>query len=182
MYQGRVVNITKFGAFVNILPGRDGLLHISKLGRGKRVEKVEDVVDLGDEVAVRVDDIDPQGKVSLSLLGDDSEASEPAYAAAPSAPRPPRPVTAGNGASEAPSAAAASPAPAGDVVSFEDTWEEEAKASSATWARPMRPPPAERPDRIAAPAATPAVAGRRVFDRRHHPVGLRYHRRHRAHA
>ena len=44
------MNITKFGAFVNILPGRDGLVHISKLGRGKRVERVEDVVDLGDEL------------------------------------------------------------------------------------------------------------------------------------
>ncbi|MFP3899318.1 MAG: polyribonucleotide nucleotidyltransferase [Acidimicrobiia bacterium] len=66
-YQGRVVNITKFGAFVNILPGRDGLLHISKIGGGKRIDKVEDVLDLGDEVEVRVDDIDPNGKVSLSL-------------------------------------------------------------------------------------------------------------------
>ncbi|MGH9124805.1 MAG: polyribonucleotide nucleotidyltransferase, partial [Acidimicrobiales bacterium] len=72
IYSGRVVNITKFGAFVNILPGRDGLLHISKLGRGKRIDKVEDVLDLGDEVSVRVDDIDPQGKVSLSIAGDDS--------------------------------------------------------------------------------------------------------------
>jgi polyribonucleotide nucleotidyltransferase len=70
VYKGRVVNITKFGAFVNILPGRDGLVHISKLGQGKRVEKVEDVVDLGDEIEVRVDDIDPQGKVSLSIAGD----------------------------------------------------------------------------------------------------------------
>ncbi|HEV7888975.1 MAG TPA: polyribonucleotide nucleotidyltransferase, partial [Acidimicrobiales bacterium] len=69
-YTGKVVNITKFGAFVNILPGRDGLVHISKLGQGKRVERVEDVVDLGDEVTVRVDDIDPQGKVSLSLVGE----------------------------------------------------------------------------------------------------------------
>src|SRR5206468_10984985 len=43
-YTGKVVNITKFGAFVNILPGRDGLLHISKLGKGKRVERVEDVL------------------------------------------------------------------------------------------------------------------------------------------
>jgi polyribonucleotide nucleotidyltransferase len=41
-YDGRVVNITKFGAFVNILPGRDGLLHISKLGGGKRIDRVED--------------------------------------------------------------------------------------------------------------------------------------------
>ncbi len=43
-YEGKVVNITKFGAFVNILPGRDGLLHISKIGQGKRVERVEDVL------------------------------------------------------------------------------------------------------------------------------------------
>ena len=67
-YTGRVVNITKFGAFVNILPGRDGLLHISKIGGGKRIDKVEDVLDLGDEVEVRVDDVDPNGKVSLSLV------------------------------------------------------------------------------------------------------------------
>jgi polyribonucleotide nucleotidyltransferase len=67
IYAGKVVNITKFGAFVNILPGRDGLLHISKLGGGKRVDRVEDVLSLGIEVSVRVDDVDPQGKVSLSL-------------------------------------------------------------------------------------------------------------------
>src|SRR5205809_4241580 len=73
VYPGKVVNITKFGAFVNILPGRDGLVHISKLGQGKRVERVEDVVDLGDELSVRVDDIDPQGKVSLSLVGDNGD-------------------------------------------------------------------------------------------------------------
>ncbi len=66
-YLGKVVNITKFGAFVNILPGRDGLIHISRLGQGKRVERVEDVLALGQEIEVRVDDIDPQGKVSLSL-------------------------------------------------------------------------------------------------------------------
>ncbi len=67
LYPGRVVNITKFGAFVNILPGRDGLLHVSKLGGGKRVDRVEDVVELGAELEVRVDDIDPNGKISLSL-------------------------------------------------------------------------------------------------------------------
>jgi polyribonucleotide nucleotidyltransferase len=65
-YTGRVVNITKFGAFVNILPGRDGLLHISKMGGGKRIEKVEDVLELGQEVEVKVDDVDPNGKVSLT--------------------------------------------------------------------------------------------------------------------
>ncbi len=70
VYPGKVVNITKFGAFVNILPGRDGLVHISKLGQGRRVERVEDVVELGQSLDVRVDDIDPQGKISLSLAGD----------------------------------------------------------------------------------------------------------------
>jgi polyribonucleotide nucleotidyltransferase len=70
IYPGKVVNITKFGAFVNILPGRDGLLHISKVGGGKRVDRVEDVLSLGQDLEVKVDDIDPQGKVSLSLAGD----------------------------------------------------------------------------------------------------------------
>ncbi len=66
VYGGRVVNITKFGAFVNILPGRDGLVHISKLGGGKRINNVEDVLSLGEEIEVRVDDIDPNGKISLT--------------------------------------------------------------------------------------------------------------------
>ncbi len=73
VYQGRIVNVAKFGAFVSILPGRDGLLHISKmspLNGGKRIGQVEDVVELGQAIEVRVDDIDPQGKVSLSLAGD----------------------------------------------------------------------------------------------------------------
>jgi polyribonucleotide nucleotidyltransferase len=69
-YMGRVVSITKFGAFVNILPGRDGLVHISKLGRGKRINNVEDVLTLGQELEVRVDDIDDKGKVSLTPVGD----------------------------------------------------------------------------------------------------------------
>ncbi len=74
-YTGRVVNITKFGAFVNILPGRDGLLHISKIGQGKRIDKVEDVLELGQEVEVVVEDIDPNGKVSLAMAGDASAPS-----------------------------------------------------------------------------------------------------------
>ena len=77
VYSGKVVNITKFGAFVNILPGRDGLLHISKLSLlagGRRVEQAEDVLTLGQTVDVRVDDIDPQGKVSLSLVGESGTA------------------------------------------------------------------------------------------------------------
>ena len=64
-YPGRVVNITKFGAFVNILPGRDGLVHISKLGGGRRINAVEDVLGLGDDMEVVVEDIDPNGKISL---------------------------------------------------------------------------------------------------------------------
>jgi len=73
VYKGRVVNITKFGAFVNILPGRDGLVHISKLGRGKRINAVEDVLSLGQELEVRVDEIDDKGKVSLTPVGDEPE-------------------------------------------------------------------------------------------------------------
>jgi len=76
-YAGKVVNITKFGAFVNILPGRDGLLHISKLGQGRRVDRVEDVLTLGEDVEVRVDDIDPQGKISLSLAQEAQSAPAP---------------------------------------------------------------------------------------------------------
>ena len=72
VYSGKVVNITSFGAFVNILPGRDGLVHISKLGRGRRIDRVEDVVSLGDDLDVVVEDIDPNGKISLKLTGDDS--------------------------------------------------------------------------------------------------------------
>ncbi len=66
-YDGKVVNITKFGAFVNILPGRDGLLHISRLDGSKRVENVEDYLTDGQELKVRVREID-RGKVSLELV------------------------------------------------------------------------------------------------------------------
>jgi polyribonucleotide nucleotidyltransferase len=71
-YEGEVVNITSFGAFVNILPGRDGLLHISKIGGGKRIDKVEDVYSLGDKVTVVVREIDRNGKVSLDIPGNES--------------------------------------------------------------------------------------------------------------
>ncbi len=73
-YTGQVVNITKFGAFVNILPGRDGLLHISKIGGGKRIDRVEDVLELGQQIEVVVGDVDPNGKISLELAGDTPEA------------------------------------------------------------------------------------------------------------
>ncbi|SDA23902.1 polyribonucleotide nucleotidyltransferase [Ruminococcus sp. YE71] len=65
IYKGKVVSIKNFGAFVEIAPGKDGLCHISKLDNS-RVEKVEDVVSIGDEILVKVMDIDNQGKISLS--------------------------------------------------------------------------------------------------------------------
>ncbi len=75
VYEGRVVNITKFGAFVSILPGRDGLVHISKLGGGKRIDRVEDVLELGQPLTVVVEDVDPNGKISLKPAGDAPAAS-----------------------------------------------------------------------------------------------------------
>jgi polyribonucleotide nucleotidyltransferase len=108
-YMGRVVNITKFGAFVNILPGRDGLLHISKLGRGKRINAVEDVLTLGDEVEVIVEEIDDRGKVSLRPA--DSGAPEGDAGSAPEAP-----------------AREAAPSSSGDAiesVSFDDSFDAE---------------------------------------------------------
>jgi polyribonucleotide nucleotidyltransferase len=109
IYTGRVVNITKFGAFVNILPGRDGLIHISKLGRGKRINRVEVVVDLGDEIEVRVDEIDEKGKVSLSPVGDAPDVLETAGA-------PARVASESSGGGSAVRA-----------VSFEDSFEAEAR-------------------------------------------------------
>ncbi|MCY3926325.1 MAG: polyribonucleotide nucleotidyltransferase, partial [bacterium] len=77
VYVGRVVNITGFGAFVNILPGRDGLVHISKLGGGRRLERVEEVLSLEDEITVRVDQVDGNNRISLIPVGDESD-GEPA--------------------------------------------------------------------------------------------------------
>ena len=74
-FLGTVVKTTDFGAFVSLLPGRDGLVHISKLGRGKRVAKVEDVVNVGDKLRVEIADIDKRGKISLVLVDEDSGAS-----------------------------------------------------------------------------------------------------------
>ena len=76
-FLGTVVKTTDFGAFVSLLPGRDGLVHISKLGRGKRVNKVEDVAKVGDKLRVEIADIDNRGKISLVLVaeGDSAESS-----------------------------------------------------------------------------------------------------------
>ena len=66
-YTGRVVGIQPFGAFVELLPGKDGLLHISRVAQG-RVDKVEDVLNVGDEVKVRVLEVDEKGKISLDRI------------------------------------------------------------------------------------------------------------------
>jgi polyribonucleotide nucleotidyltransferase len=70
-YEGVVVKTTTFGAFVNLVPGRDGLIHISKLGKGKRLANVEDAVKVGDAITVLVEDIDAQGKISLKPVGEE---------------------------------------------------------------------------------------------------------------
>lgn len=68
VFTGKVVKTAPFGAFVEILPGRDGLVHISQLSM-KRVERVEDVVSVGDEITVKVVEITPQGKIGLTHKG-----------------------------------------------------------------------------------------------------------------
>ncbi len=68
IFQGKVVKIMDFGAFVEILPGQDGLVHISELAKN-RVEKVEDVVKIGDIIAVKVKEIDLQGRINLTHKG-----------------------------------------------------------------------------------------------------------------
>jgi len=65
IYKGKVTRLMNFGAFVEIAPGKEGLVHISKL-ENRRVEKVEDVVSVGDEVYVKVTEIDDQGRINLS--------------------------------------------------------------------------------------------------------------------
>ena len=117
VYQGRVVNVTKFGAFVNILPGRDGLLHISKIGGGKRIDKVEDVLDLGDAVEVRVDDVDPNGKVSLSMASTPvAEVAEGGEAAPEAAQRESAPAAAAEESTDGAER---------EYVSFEDAFDAE---------------------------------------------------------
>ncbi|MGH3751298.1 MAG: polyribonucleotide nucleotidyltransferase [Pseudonocardiaceae bacterium] len=70
-FLGTVVKTAAFGAFVSLVPGKDGLVHISKLGNGKRIGKVEDVVKVGDKLRVEVADIDNRGKISLVPVGED---------------------------------------------------------------------------------------------------------------
>ena len=66
IYDGVVTRIMSFGAFVDVGGGKEGLLHISKISN-KRVDKVEDVLSVGDEITVKVSDIDNQGRINLSM-------------------------------------------------------------------------------------------------------------------
>ncbi|MGI8985987.1 MAG: polyribonucleotide nucleotidyltransferase [Nocardioidaceae bacterium] len=86
-YLGTVVKTTNFGAFISLMPGKDGLLHISKLralAGGKRVENVEDVVSVGQKIQVAIGEIDDRGKLSLVPVVEESESDEKG-AEAPSA-------------------------------------------------------------------------------------------------
>ena len=84
-FLGTVVKTAAFGAFVSLLPGKDGLVHISKLGNGKRIGKVEDVVNVGDKLQVEITEIDQRGKISLTPVQND---------AAPASSAPAEPVAA----------------------------------------------------------------------------------------
>ncbi|MGM0395535.1 MAG: polyribonucleotide nucleotidyltransferase [Bacillota bacterium] len=77
-YKGKVTKIMNFGAFVEVLPGKEGLVHISQLAK-ERVNKVEDVVSVGDEIMVKVMEIDKQGRINLSrkvLLKDEAKSED----------------------------------------------------------------------------------------------------------
>ncbi|HBQ64222.1 MAG TPA: polyribonucleotide nucleotidyltransferase, partial [Clostridiales bacterium] len=87
VFSGKVTRIMNFGAFVEIAPGKEGLVHVSKLDH-KRVEKVEDVVNIGDEINVKVVEIDSQGRINLSRK--DLLPGAPASEGNPNDSRPPR--------------------------------------------------------------------------------------------
>lgn len=78
-YLGTVVKIAQFGAFVSLLPGKDGLLHVSQIRKmhgGKRIENIEDVMKVGDKVQVEIGEIDPKGKLSLVPVLEEGAKSE----------------------------------------------------------------------------------------------------------
>ncbi|GLW28781.1 polyribonucleotide nucleotidyltransferase [Actinoplanes regularis] len=95
-FLGTVVKTAAFGAFISLLPGRDGLLHISKVGDGKRVEKVEDFLNVGDRVEVQIAEIDQRGKIYLDKVRPEGEEA-PAAAAPAAAPAEGRPERAPRG-------------------------------------------------------------------------------------
>jgi polyribonucleotide nucleotidyltransferase len=88
-YTGRVVTIQPFGAFIELFPGKDGLLHISRVAKG-RVDRVEDVLNVGDQVEVEIIDIDDRGKVSLDSVNK-PDAPPSSGAPRPEGDRGPRP-------------------------------------------------------------------------------------------
>ena len=80
-YLGTVVKAAAFGAFVSLLPGKDGLLHISevrKLAGGKRIDSVEDVLSIGQKILVKITKVDDRGKLSLEPVLEDAEQAETA--------------------------------------------------------------------------------------------------------
>jgi polyribonucleotide nucleotidyltransferase len=84
-YLGTIVKITTFGAFVSLTPGKDGLLHVSKLKQlsgGKRVEKVEDLLSVGQKLQVEITEIDSRGKISLSPVAETADPPAPATTSA----------------------------------------------------------------------------------------------------
>jgi polyribonucleotide nucleotidyltransferase len=87
IYEGKVVRIMPFGAFVQLSPNKDDMVHISKLAR-RRVAKVEDVLNIGDVVNVKVLDVDRMGKISLSYKDANPEADAPAESEAPATEAP----------------------------------------------------------------------------------------------
>ena len=96
-FEGTVVRFLQFGAFVEILPGKDGLVHVSQLtDSDERVGKPEDVIGMGDKIRVRVTEIDPQGRVNLTARGLD----KPFDPANPEPGRPSRPTGGGGGGQE----------------------------------------------------------------------------------
>ncbi len=82
-FLGTVVKTAAFGAFVSLVPGKDGLVHISKLGNGKRINKVEDVVNVGSKIRVEVTDIDNRGKISLVPVQEETAAADGSAADSP---------------------------------------------------------------------------------------------------
>ncbi|HSO64638.1 MAG TPA: S1 RNA-binding domain-containing protein, partial [Ornithinibacter sp.] len=88
-FLGTVVKTTTFGAFISLLPGKDGLLHISevrKLVGGKRIDNVDDVLAVGQKVQVELKEIDPRGKLSLAAVLAEGESGDEQAPAADSAP------------------------------------------------------------------------------------------------
>jgi len=80
-YLGTVVKLAAFGAFISLMPGKDGLLHVSQIRKmhgGKRIENLEDVMNVGDKVEVEIGEIDPKGKLSLIPVLDESQKSDTA--------------------------------------------------------------------------------------------------------